>query len=249
MYKVFDGRVWIEFSKYEYLVCWLAQYNMKFAGYCNSFLEHTGVNPRDTYYAGIIWPNNKYIGYIIRENRIIDADGHSIYSKSLINDVKNYTYNQAVIDQWRDELRKQKKRPYYNGWRGGIPDSAYPDFRRGPWPYIHSYHSSSWRSIRTTNEKRLCADKEQRPFNRGSRGLNLPDSWDDPMRDWRNDGWKAQKKNRHQWENKVRTKEKHKFGKGVYVVKEPRPWKNLIHSNFDFDTYMEDEAELELNVE
>lgn len=218
MYKVFDGKTWYEFSTYEYLLNWLSQFNRNVYGRYNSFISCTGTNPGDTYYAGISFPSGEYVGYIPRCNRIINEDGVSIYTKQLVKDVMGWNYSQDIMQRWLREKNAKRKHHYYNGWRGGIPDSAYPDFRGGPWPYIHSrLGCHTYRCIKTTNEKRQTTPSEFEQFTRKSRGKNLPDSWDDPLRDWRDRGWKAQGKNKHQWEHKVKAQTKHNYHKSVYV--------------------------------
>lgn len=218
MYKAFDSRYWYSFNRYKQLLNWVAQYN----NYCgtevtNRFIEHLGVNNEDTYYCGYWTPDGKVVEYSYRENRVINEDGYNIYSKAFVKDVKTWKFSEEMLKQWRHEAYQKRHKRYYHKYFY-IPDSAYPDFRRGPWPFIHTYHYNSYRRIKTMNEKRLSSDPEFISFNRGSRGLNLPDLWsDEPVRDWRNDGWKHQGKNKHQWEHKVKTRERHKYGKGVYV--------------------------------
>lgn len=218
MYKVFDGKTWYEFSTYKYLINWLSKFNRNVYGKYNSFLACTGTNPNDTYYAGVSFTDGEYVGYIPRHNRIINENGVSIYTKQLVKDVMGWNYSQDIMQRWVKEKNAKHKHNYYNGWRGGIPDSAYPKFRSGPWPYIHHRVGGHyWKSIRTTNEKRQTTPKEFEQFTRGSRGKNLPDSWDDHTRDWRDDGWKSQGKSKHQWEHRVKAKDKHSFKHGVYV--------------------------------
>lgn len=87
----------------------------------------------------------------------------------------------------------------------------------GPWPYIHKQGGyKGFRCIKTTNEMKQTSNKEMRDFTRSSRGKNLPSSWDDIFRG-HDKGWKSQRKNKYQWENKVKLKIKHSYGKNVYV--------------------------------
>lgn len=56
MYKIFNGKSWIEFSRYEYLINWVTQFNRNTRGeFTNSFLNHVGVNQNDVYFAGRMW--------------------------------------------------------------------------------------------------------------------------------------------------------------------------------------------------
>lgn len=239
MYKVYDGNTYYTFKSYKLLLNWVAKYN-RFCGtdFSNSFLDNTGVNESDVRYAGYWTPSGKVVEYIPRYNRILDEDDNNLFSKAFIRDVKNWGYSEELMRQWRDELwaESKKSRRYYIR-HFDIPDKAYPEFRRGPWPFIHTRYryGGTYRSIRTTNEKRQSVDKEVQKFIRGSRGVHLPDSWDDICRDWRNDGWKKQGKNKHQWEHGVKTREKHKFGKGVYVCKRTDSFED-VEVTEDIDT-------------
>lgn len=237
MYKVFDGKTWIEFETYGDLVNYLSKFNRKSILKCqdNTFLNCVGNNPNDTYYSSPIISSISctnstagkvdFGGYKARDKRIIECvidtfgncvSERSIFDSTLIKDVLNHTFDAEAFYSCRRKARKPK---YYGTYICELPDSAYPDFRRGPIPFIHkSRRYSAYRYIHTTNERRQSCDPEIKEFIRKSRGKNLPDMWfDEPLRDWRNNGWKKQGKRRHQWENKVICREKHKFGTSVYV--------------------------------
>lgn len=220
MYKVFNGRNWDSFNTYIQLINWISQFNRFYGStFRNEFLEDIMVNPTDTRFVSTWSPDYhiRHTGYVFRRNIVLNEDGNKLYDRIFIRDIHNWKFDKNIDIAWRKEAYKLTGKRYYNRMFN-IPDSAYPEFRQGPWPYTHRSHYSVYRSIKTTNEKRACADRGMIYFNRGSRGLNLPDSWDDICRDWRDDGWKSQGKNKHQWENKVKTKTKHSYGKGVYVV-------------------------------
>lgn len=222
MYKVFDGAKWIEFASREKLVNWLAAYNMP-GMKRNTFLEHVGINDGDMrhnvyFYAGLVeheWSERMY--------RIVDENGRSLYDKEFIREVLEHTPNKEIERQWREDNRAQQgKTQYYSGKYHRLPESAYPEFRRGPVPYIHGRYKFGgvYRHIKTTNERRATCNDESRPFNRARRAFNLPDLWyDEPLRDWRNSGWKKQGRNKRQWELGVKNKTKHTIGKNTYVVK------------------------------
>lgn len=223
MYKIFNGKEWVSFRTYEQLLNYLSRFNKDvIGGSCNSFLEMVGTNGNDTVYHVTFKGFIKHSEYKPRTYRIINEDGNNIFDKYLVKDVINWKYSEVVNRQWLEEKWAKQKQNYYRGWKGGIPDSAYPEFRRGSWPYVHHRrHYKVYRMIKTTNEKRLTCNDEHKEFNRGTRGKNLPDAWsDEPLRNWRNSGWKKQGKNRHQWEHGVKTKAKHIYGKGLYVCKE-----------------------------
>ena len=220
MYKVFDGKTWLTFNSYTMLVNYLSKFNSRgYFGNHNNFFKKVAGNDKDT---RVDWDDFRVstnpLQYIKREYKIVNECGANIYSGKLIRDVLNWTYSEEIEQQRIRELGEIKKYTYYGRW-GYLPDSAYPEFRRGPWPYIHSfYRYNSVRHIRTYQEKKQAMDEDAIGFVRGSRGTNLPSSWDS-FRDWRNDGWKHQCKFRHQWERKAKYRADHIFGKGVYVAK------------------------------
>lgn len=233
MYKIFDGKNWINFDNYIELVNWLSKFNVHrgFRGEYNSFLRRVGNTDKDCYRHEEFIRNGKYftigtrvyscydkiVEYNQRDCRIVNEDGISVYDHNLINDVMRHEYDEKIFKAWaKKRASKQKKRVN----RFIIPDSAYPVFRRGPVPYTgchHGYHG--FRRISTMNEIRQTCNPESEPFNRASRAYNLPTSWDDIDRDWRDSGWKSQGKNKHQWEHNVKEKIKHKMGKCTFVVK------------------------------
>ncbi len=241
MYKVYNGKNWIDFDSYDELLNWLSQFNEGKEGAkarTNTFLSKVGNNTNDTYRSVVRVKTGEFItvgnrvyditvsvvSYEQRDYRVCTIDGIGIYDYNLINDVLSYNHNH---DRMRKSLLKKNKEKNKNKLKKYIyhrylyiPESAYPEFRRGPWPFISNHHSGyGFRKIRTTNERRLTCNKESIPFNRKGRAFNLPSSWDDIMRDWRDTGWKSQGKGRHQWENKVKQKTKHTFGKSTYVCK------------------------------
>lgn len=228
MYNIYDGSRWISFDTYIELVNYLAQFNVgsHISWRYNTFLDRVGANKNDVYRASILdYPT---VTYLPRDYRVLEGNT-SVYGPSLIKDVLNRTVNSEML---HDTFKKinPKRRSKWHRW--DLPKSAYPEFRRGPMPYIHKHHRYySYRRVRTTNEIRQSVIPEYKDFVRKSRGKHLPSLyWDEPMRDWRNDGWKKQGKRRHQWENKVITFSNHKFGKGIYVEK-------LCDSTLnDFDT-------------
>ena len=257
MYKVFNGKNWLEFSSYDFLLNWLAQYNTGLTITTpNTFLCKVGHNPNDTYRSVSIEGGRSSYGYSYlliqapvieykqRNCRIVDENGNSIYNKKLVHDVIHYKHDKNKLRLWHIEINSKGKAEYYSNRRYRcLPDSAYPEFRRGPWPFIHKpTFRWNYRKIRTTQERRMTCNKESIPFNRASRAFNLPDLWsDDPMRDWRDSGWKSQSKNRHQWENKVKQKVKHTCGKNTYVAK-----RNSIRQSMkDIELMMDDIEEIE----
>lgn len=208
MYRVFDGNTWREFSKYSYLLNWLSMYNVAWGNYRNTFLNRVGVNPGDTYYAGFMGEDSTFVGYLTRAYRIQDEYGNNLYCEKLVQDVLTYHYSKDEYIEWNNEVWSRRHR------------EDYPEFRRGPWPYIHHPRKMSiYRNIRTMNEKRQTTGKEVERFSRGTRGKNLPSCWDEVAREWRNKGWKAQGKARHQWENKTKLRSWSRYGKGLYVYK------------------------------
>lgn len=242
MYKVFNGREWIEFDSYDILICWLAKFNRwTNNGIRNGFLDMTGVNPGDTFFEKKYWNGTTYGSYCYRDHRITDEYENSIYDRNLILDVISTQYNEFTERKLYNNLKKKQKRrkpSYYGGRYGWLPDTAYPKFRRGPWPLIHKPRKMRYcRRIRTTNERRFCCGIEQKEFNRGSRGMNLPNSWDEIVIDFGNLGWKSQGKNRYQWENGIKTRTKHQEGKGTYVIKQSKRklWQNIAEDFEDFE--------------
>lgn len=243
MYKVFDGKNWFSFNTYIQLIAWLSQYTSSFGSeHYNRILDSTGNNDNDTRYTWVHGTTVSCPTYEKRNCRIINDDGNSIYDSKLIQDVYSFKGDaREILNRMYKENRKknENKYHYYRGTCLDIPKSAYPDFRRGPYPFIHRRRYGGWlRRISTINEKRMSADPEMKEFNRGSRGNNLPSTWDDIGRDWRDDGWKSQSKNRHQWENRVKAHSNHKYGKGVYVVKDSKKYNDIeieSYNDEDFD--------------
>lgn len=222
MYKVYISKdnTWEYFSNYTFLINWLSKYNNYFySTVTNKFLAHTGNNDNDTVYTGYWDADGHHVEYNERKNRILNSDGISIYNKELIDAVTHWEFNAQVNRQWYLEAKNAKEVEYYSiRSYGRIPDSAYPQFRSGPWPFVHKRaRYRVYRKIKTTNEIRQTSPVEYKEFTRQSRGKNLVTEWDDPVRDWRNKGWKQQGKNKHQWEHAVKTRTKHKFGKEIEV--------------------------------
>ncbi len=264
MYKVFNGKNWLNFETYLLLINWLSQYNASCfsnkTGRTNTFLEKVGNSDKDTYrdverirttrYFVLDGHTYSYydtkISYKIRNYRVVNEDDISIYSSKLVKDVLNHNFDRQLNEQWIINRNKNKKFSFYrSGWLM-IKDSDYPEFRRGPIPFIHKYSGyRCYRRIHTYQEKKLTCNPESEPFNRGSRAYNLPTSWDDIGRDWRNSGWKSQGKRRHQWENGVIEKTKHKHGKHTYVCKNN---KNCIDSDW-FDADIIDEENNGISTE
>lgn len=232
MYRIYDTKNLVEFENYAQLINYISSFN-RFDGteFYNSFLDRTGNNPNDLFLSYIPYPyclpvlgynyeTRCYLEY--RSNRIYDDDWNSIYDSLLVKDVRNWTYRDDIYKQWR-EFTKKRREPTKWERKYAKYTRHYPEFRKGPWPDIHNRHrySCSYRSPRLFNERKNTAYREMEPFNRPSRGKNLPDPWDEePMRDWRNKGWKRQGKRRHQWENGVICREQHEYGKGAYVHKD-----------------------------
>ena len=228
MYKVFNGKQWLNFETYQLLVNWLSQFNIyrgKRVDY-NRFLAQVGNSDKDTFrhverkrtgkfffIDGITYPwYETIISYNTRNYRVLDEDGKSIYDRFLIKDVLNHHF-----DGNYSHYNSNRKIHYYARWMI-LPDSAWPEFRNGPVPFVSSHHYGHvYRRIRTTNERRQTCNKESEPFNRARRAYNLPSCWDDIARDWRDSGWKSQGKHRHQWENGVEQRIKHNSGKHIYV--------------------------------
>lgn len=223
MYKVFNGKSWLYFKDYIQLINFLSKSNYRFGSeVTNPLLDLIGNNPNDKVRVRVNHSTTFYYEMLNRDHRIVGENDISIYDRNLVNDVHNWQFDPIIEKQtfaFRRELcEKDHKCTYYSDRFGTLPRSAWPNFRNGPVPYIHKRgRYSVYRAVRTTNEKRLSADPETMKYNRGSRGKNLPDIWDDQIRDWRNHGWKRQGKNRHQWEKGFKTKTKHQYGKGIYV--------------------------------
>lgn len=237
MYKVFNGTDWINFETYLMLINWISQWNVRSfnkIGKSNKFLDRIGHSDKDTcrhtkytrtgeylFLDGTTYP--KYhvdVEYKVRDCRVTNEDGISIYDRKFIMDVLNHTFDRKLNDSWVYNRNKNKKHVLYRcGWLM-IRDSDYPEFRRGPVPFVHkSGHYSFYRRIATSRERRMTCNKEAEPFNRASRAYNLPTSWDDIARDWRDSGWKSQGKHRHQWEHGVIEETKHKHGKHTHTIK------------------------------
>lgn len=220
MYKIYDGKEWYEFESYQEMVNYLSQFNVDKT--YNSFLSLVGNNENDCCYARVYtgWYNFNIVK-IQRDHRIL-LDNNSIYDRNLVNDVLNHVCNkdEAYKSIRRNRKNKNKAKKYYSRW-GFIPSTAYPDFRMGPWPFIHKHKGGScYRKIKTFNEIKQTTDPEYYDeFTRKSRGKHLPTIWDDPIEDWRNHGWKASTRCRKQWEPRVINKTKRLYGKGCYVEK------------------------------
>lgn len=206
MYEFFDGKNTLTFDTRFDLINYLSKDNNRVGNHVTNFtLNYIGNNDNDVFYTGRI--GDMFGSYHPRICRVT-CEGRSIFDKNFIREVLNHTFDDKAFSRWRRSRGKYNK--YYQKW-GFIPDSAFPDFRSGPWPYIHSRHNYKvYRLIRTTNELRQSADPEYKDFVRKSRGKNLPNSFmDEPLRDWRNTGWKRQGHNKHQWEVNVKTKNRH----------------------------------------
>lgn len=228
MYRTFDGKVWREFRTYNELLNYLSIFNRTVGTeFYNSFFENVAGNDNDETYkmerVGWLYPH--YTSTVVKRTyKIVNEFNCNLYCKKLISDVRNWEYNDSMWKAWENAFREKKRTEkgwkYYSRW-GSIPDSAYPELRRGPWPFIH--HTSGYhffRHVHTYSEMKQAMDEDAKPFIRGSRGKHLPSAWDDITRDWRDKGWKSQNKDKHQWEHKVKEKVKHKYGKNTYVGSE-----------------------------
>lgn len=215
MYKIYDGEKTACFQNYVQLVNALSKHNMRCGSEVwNGFLDNVGVNPGDKR----VRPGmNAYLQpkdlYQLRTHRVIGPEGYSIYDSFLVQDVLNWTFSQEVYKQYLVFLGRGGPFHYYQL-------SAYSEFRRGPVPGTskRAGHYPYLRCIRTTQEKRLCCDPDLARLCRGSRGKNLPDTYDDIWRDCHNRGWKRQSKYRHQWEHKAVARARKAHGRGVEVV-------------------------------
>lgn len=219
MYKIIENNSIKEFETYTELVNYLSKHNIRGIGLENTVFDKVKVCDGDVYYH-YSWSSTdkQTTGYYPRNIRIVNEDGNNIYDRKLIRDVTCWEYNDDIERKRLGRLYKEKRKTYYSGRFGRIPESAYPSFRRGPWPFVHKPSGGNYyRHPKTTNEKRLSADADYLMFNRGSRGKNLPSLWDDVCREWRNKNWKRQGKHRYQWENGVESREKHAQHTNVYV--------------------------------
>lgn len=225
----------IEFYTREQLVNYISKFN-EHAGteFINAILDNTGVNDNDmrnVYH----WPTSttpSYTSVEQRRCRILDPYGHNIYNKAFVMEVSNHHYSEEIRAEWWEQHKEKNADTTKNKWsRWSLPDKCYPEFRRGPVPYIHKRRSYCFfRGIRTYNEIKQTTDPEYKEFTRKSRGKNLPTAWDDHVRDWRDDGWKSQGKHKHQWEHGVETRAKHSLGKHHEVIKvttKKEKWKQL----------------------
>lgn len=233
MYRVYDGESLVEFVNYSALLNYLSSFN-HWCGteYSNSFFNLVGVNPNDMcvfrypfYWYGERWDSCK------RSYRVWDDDWNNIYDSLLVRDTQRWVYSEQASKEQKLFMEKRNihQKRKYSRWC--IPESAYPEFRRGPWPGIANRcrYSRSYRRPRLMNEKRNTAYKEIAPYVRSSRGKNLPDVWElEPMRDWRNSGWKRQGKFKHQWEHKAVMRSNREYGKGIYVYRDSSSeWEDL----------------------
>lgn len=213
MYEFFNGKNTLTFDTRFDLINYLSKDNNRFGNHVtNDTLSYIGNNDNDVVYIRKIGIGlGEYTSRCYR----VTCDGRSIFDNNFVREVLNHTFDDEAFSRWRRS--KVSNHRYYQKW-GFIPDSAFPDFRRGPWPYIHCRHNYKvYRLIRTTNELRQSVDPEYKDFVRKSRGKNLPNTFmDEPLRDWRNTGWKRQGHNKHQWEVNVKTRNKH-MKESVYV--------------------------------
>lgn len=214
MYSVYHANTYREFETYDELLNYLSAYTHS----CgtekyNSILDYTGVNDYDCYrsvsYSG-------EVEYYQRTNRIYH-DGIAFYSHKLVRDVFNYNHDPDRYYRYLTNDRIKNKLVYC-GHRY-IPRRSLPRYRIDPIPGTHkrTRYSNALRHVQTTHEKRVNADPEVEKYVRPCRRFgNLVDLYCDIPREYGDDGWKSQTKNRHQWESKVvRTSKKSK----AYVVK------------------------------
>lgn len=222
MYKVFDGHIWIEFESYKVLINYLKGFEREgLLGKYNSFFEKVAGNDNDvmlnmsSYYTYI---NGDYVK---RPFRITNEYGANLYSKKLIRDVTRWKFSPNMEAEHVKKMRyKANNGRIYIRQLGYVKENGIPKFRIDSWPGTSSKHNyRGYRHIRTFNEIKHSYDDDCKEFIRGTRGNHLPTIWDEGMRDWRNNGWKSQQKNKHQWENKVKQKTKHSHGKNTYVCK------------------------------
>lgn len=147
-------------------------------------------------------------GYILRDIKIVDEYNNNVFNHQLIDDLKKYEFREDIEREHQLYINLDKK-PNYSRFCN-IPDYK---FRSDPVPYTgHRNYRSCWRHPRTTQEKRKSCDLEYKNFYRKSRGKNLPSVWDDLDRSSNCDiSWKNCTKNRHQWENKIKCRNKHMY--------------------------------------
>lgn len=214
MYRVFNGKSWLEFENYIQLVNWVSQYNTH--KQTNTFLDQVGINENDTYAVSYYIGDTFKHEFHPRIYRVENGDNISIYDNNFRKDVINWKYNNQVYQDWYNWKNSKVKTHKYSRWY--IPEKAYPEFRHGPWPNVHHPRGGRYcRPIKVMMEKRAGADPEYEKFYRPGRGKNNPDAWDiEPIRDWSNRGWKRQGKLSHQWEHKVILNTK-RYNKNAYV--------------------------------
>lgn len=215
MYKTFNGS-WFYFNTLEQLINWLSKFNNRQGTEVyNTFLENVKVNDTDTRRIFDREDGVYFSELIPRQYLILDIQNRSLYCKNFIRTVHEWKFNPEHFDHWAKEFRsmgRSKDTIYYYKQING--------FRKGPVRHTgkNYYGTPSYRTKQLLmNERRQTSYDEMFPFNKGTRGKNLPNYlWYDTYQDVEKN-WKAQTKHKHQWEHKVVYTEKHEKRKAVYV--------------------------------
>ena len=211
----------VEFANYTQLVNYLLKdpaRNWSAKTYRNyeQIAERVQITGKDTY-IGVV-DTHKYLlksigvyvtyhdyGTLLRDIRVIDEFGNNVYNFELLKDLHQYTFREDIDKEWRQYFRRNQTSKYD---RWNLP---LVDFRKDPVPLTGNHHHSNWwRSPKTFQEKKLSCDPEYKDFFRKSRGHHLPSTWDDLSISSNSDiSWKRCTKNRHQWENRVKCRNRH----------------------------------------
>lgn len=220
-----NGKTMFYFRTYEEMIVYLASHNTKCGSEVdNPVFNYIGTNDNDVYtgYEGV-WTTNgfEYRKRVFqRDHRIITPYGTVIWNNGIKRDIINITLNNRdtteIYESWRKWYRSTFTKRKYTGRYAYLNFKNNYKYRKDPVPNIHHPRGYKvYHGISVMNEKRHAADPDNTKFYRGSRGVNLPNVYDtEPMRDWRNTGWKRQgPRMRKQWMKAPRK------AKGVYVDK------------------------------
>ena len=218
-WELIKGSETLKFRTYSELVNYMSRDNQRFGNeVSNNYINRIGVNDNDVikvreFKRDIFGNFTSVTNEIQRCYRVQTPYGAYFWNNTMRDDILKNKFNEKAFDNWYYWHRKLNK-PKIRGRWAKYYYINYPGFRDGPWPGIRSHHRYNhvYRQISVMNEKRQACDPEYKDYFRGTRGKNLPDSWDtEPTRDWRNRGWKKQGRKSRQWERNP------KKARGVWV--------------------------------
>lgn len=212
-----------EFPSRIHLVNYLSSFNGSHdsTSYANTILRETGISSSDIflYTARFSDPNlndyayrwrrcmivkreDIYHYWMIRRFRIIDENGNNAYDHCLLHEVLCHEPDIELTKELDAYWKNHFPRSSHWFWRGHCFFKRTPIYRKEPVPGTSKRGRGKYccylKHPHNHRNKRIAADPEMIPFNRGGSWKNIPDNWDDWPR-YIDRNWKSSTKDKRQW--------------------------------------------------